>query len=97
MALSADLIEILVCPETRQPVALATEAQLTALNARVRGGEVRNRGGETVSEEIREGLVREDGRVLYPVDDGIPVMLVEESIELAPGADEASTGRTPGA
>ena len=34
---------------------------------------------------IAEGLLREDGRVLYPVDDGIPVMLIEESIEV-PGA-----------
>ena len=28
------------------------------------------------------GEVREDGKVLYPVDDGIPVMLVEQSIPL---------------
>jgi len=35
-----------------------------------------------VSQQIREGLVREDRRVLYVVDDGIPVMLVDESIEL---------------
>jgi uncharacterized protein YbaR (Trm112 family) len=27
-------------------------------------------------------LVREDERVLYPIDDGIPVMLIDESIEL---------------
>ena len=31
---------------------------------------------------LSEALVREDGKVLYPVDDGIPVMLIEESIEL---------------
>ena len=35
-----------------------------------------------VGKPITEGLVREDGRILYPVEDGIPVMLVEESIEL---------------
>ena len=27
-------------------------------------------------------LIREDGRIAYPVDDGIPVMLIEESIEI---------------
>ena len=32
--------------------------------------------------ELVEALIREDGRILYPVDDGIPVMLVEESVEL---------------
>jgi uncharacterized protein YbaR (Trm112 family) len=82
MPVPDDLIEILVCPETRQPVSPATAEQLAALNARVREGTLRNRGGDPVEKEIAEGLVREDGRVLYVVDDGIPVMLVEESIEL---------------
>jgi uncharacterized protein YbaR (Trm112 family) len=82
MPVSPELIEILVCPETRQPVQLATSAELEALNARVRAGLLRNRGGEAVPKPIAEGLVREDGKVLYPVDDGIPVMLIEESIEL---------------
>jgi uncharacterized protein YbaR (Trm112 family) len=82
MPVSPELIEILVCPETRQPVRLATSAELEALNARVRAGLLRNRGGEAVPKPIAEGLVREDGKVLYPVDDGIPVMLIEESIEL---------------
>ena len=39
--------------------------------------------GEAVESAISEALVREDGKVLYPVDDGIPVMLIEESIELS--------------
>ena len=35
-----------------------------------------------VAQQIEEGLLREDGKILYIVDDGIPVMLIEESIEL---------------
>ncbi len=79
---SADLVEILVCPETKQPVALATAEQLEKLNAAIREGSLRNRGGDAVKAELTEGLVREDGKILYPVDDGIPVMLIEESVEL---------------
>jgi uncharacterized protein YbaR (Trm112 family) len=82
MAVSPDLLEILVCPETKQPVALASDEILAALNQKIATGDVRNRGGEKVESPITEGLVREDGAVLYPVDDGIPVMLIEESIEL---------------
>jgi len=81
-SVSPELIEILVCPETRQPVAPASPELLERVNARIRAGEQRNRGGQPVGAVLREALVREDGRVLYPVDDGIPVMLVEESIEL---------------
>ena len=82
MPISSELLEILVCPETKQPVALAGEEILAQLNEKVAAGSVRNRGGDKVEKPITEGLVREDAAVLYPVDDGIPVMLVEESIEL---------------
>ncbi len=81
-SVSPELLEILVCPETKQPVAPAAAEVLTRLNEAVRAGSVRTRGGRAVVEPIAEGLVREDGRILYPVDDGIPVMLIEESIEL---------------
>jgi uncharacterized protein YbaR (Trm112 family) len=82
MSVSEELLEILVCPETKQPIALASEKVLRDLAQDIEAGKVRNRGGEKVTEPITEGLVREDGKILYPVDDGIPVMLIEESIEL---------------
>lgn len=79
---ATDLVEILVCPETKQPVRLANAAELAKLNARIQTGTVRNRGGTEVKQVLAEALIREDGRIAYPVDDGIPVMLIEESIEL---------------
>jgi uncharacterized protein YbaR (Trm112 family) len=82
MPVSSELLEILVCPETRQPIALASPEVLTQVNEKITAGALRNRGGEKVIKAIVEGLVREDGKILYPVDDGIPVMLIEESIEL---------------
>ncbi len=83
MSISPDLLEILVCPETKQPVALASEDILAKLNSEIAGERLRNRGGARVTSPIAEGLVREDGKILYPIDDGIPVMLIEESIELS--------------
>jgi uncharacterized protein YbaR (Trm112 family) len=82
MSVAADLIAILICPETKQPVAAATAAQLAAVNAAIRAGNAYNRAGARVEKELAEALVRQDGRALYPVEDGIPVMLVEESIAL---------------
>ena len=82
MPVNEELLEILVCPETRQPVKPASAEVLEKLAREVEAGRLRNRGGQPVSTPIAEGLVREDGKVLYPVDDGIPVMLIEESIEL---------------
>ena len=82
MPVSPELVEILVCPETKQPVAMASDDILAQVNEKVSAGSLRNRGGEKVEKAVSEALVREDGKMLYPVDDGIPVMLIEESIEL---------------
>lgn len=82
MPVSSELLEILVCPETRQPVKPASDEVIAKLNEKISAGELRNRGGEKVEQAIAEGLVREDGKILYVVDDDIPVMLIEESIEL---------------
>ena len=77
------LLDILVCPETKQPLRAAEAALLERLNASIREGSLTTRGGAKVSEQIVEGLVREDGSVLYPVRDDIPIMLIDESIQLS--------------
>lgn len=82
MPVNPELLEILVCPETRQPLTLAAASLLARLNAEIDAGRLRNRGGDKIAKHIDEGLVREDGKVLYIVDDDIPVMLIDESIEL---------------
>ena len=80
----AELLEILACPEDKTPVRLAETDELEALNQRIRAGDVTNRGGEAVTDEVTEGLVREDGKFLYPVRDDIPIMLIDEAIPLQP-------------
>ncbi len=79
----AELLEILACPENKTPVRLAEPAELDGLNERIRTGGVTNRGGEAVAEEVAEGLIREDGKFLYPVRDDIPIMLIDEAIPLS--------------
>lgn len=75
-----DLLAILACPESRQPLALADEATLQSLNDRIAGGGVQNMGGAEVAASLEAGLIREDGQVIYPVRDDIPVLLREEGI-----------------
>ncbi len=75
-----ELLAILACPETHQPLAEASRELLARVNARIARGEQKNVGGDTVSDALEEGLVREDGRIVYPVREGIPVLLVEEGL-----------------
>lgn len=85
-----ELLDILVCPETKQPVRTAEPELLERLNAAIRQGKVKTRDGSAVSEQVREGLVREDGSLLYPVRDDIPIMLIDEAIPL-PNSDDGTT------
>ncbi len=76
------LLDILACPVTHQPLALLGGDKLKALNAAIAGGGVRF-GDHEQTESLREALVTRDGKRLYRIDDGIPVLLPEEGVEAA--------------
>lgn len=80
--IAPQLLDILVCPETRSAVRPAAPDVLARVNAAVASGVLQNRGGSSVREPLDEGLLRDDGLVLYPVRDGIPIMLIDEAIPL---------------
>ncbi len=77
-----ELLAILCCPETKQEVSPAGEALITDLNGRIERGEIKNKAGQPVKEKLDGGLVRADKKILYPVREAIPVMLIEEGIPL---------------
>ncbi|MBX3413584.1 MAG: Trm112 family protein [Pirellulales bacterium] len=77
-----ELLEILVCPENHTRLTRADGELIRRLNEAVAAGRLRNRSGARVEERLDDGLVREDGTLLYAVRDGIPVMLVDEAIPL---------------
>ena len=77
-----ELLQILCCPETRQPVREAPEALLESVNRAIRDGSLKMPAGGEPAGALDGGLVREDGKFLYPVRNGIPIMLVEERIAI---------------
>ncbi|PYJ03193.1 MAG: hypothetical protein DME25_12965 [Verrucomicrobia bacterium] len=80
--LDTELLNLLCCPETHQAVRPADAALVAQLNQKVQASVLKNRVGQPVKEAIEGGLVRADGKFLYPVRRGIPVMLVDEAIPL---------------
>ncbi len=75
-----ELLAILCCPDTKQDVTLAGDGLIASLNARIEKGEVTNKSGQPVSEKLDGGLIRADRKILYPIREDIPVMLIEEGI-----------------
>jgi uncharacterized protein YbaR (Trm112 family) len=77
-----DLLAILCCPDTKQDVSLADTALITKLNEAVSRGQLKNKANKPVAEPLDGGLIRSDRKILYPIREDIPVMLIEEGIPL---------------
>jgi len=75
-----ELLDILCCPETKQDLTLIEGDVITKINAKIKEGKVKNRGGEVVKEPIDAGLLREDRKFIYPIREDIPIMLIDEAI-----------------
>lgn len=77
------LLNILRCPVTHKGLALARRDTLVRVNAAIEAGGLSNRDGKVLVNSLDDGLVTDDSKLLYPIADGIPVLLEGESISLA--------------
>jgi len=80
MPVDGKLLKLLCCPVSKIPLTRLTAIQFEHLNAAIESGGVRTVTGEPVTQTLQEGLVTEDGKVVYPVADGIPLLLEEHGI-----------------
>lgn len=76
------LLAILCCPVTHKGLSLAKKDLLGSVNDAIGEGKLSNRDGNVLETPLAEALVTDDGKLLYPVDDGIPVLLAGESVTL---------------
>lgn len=76
------LLEILCCPVTHKGLSLARKDMLDSINSAIADGKLTNQDGTVLQTGLTEALVTDDGKRLYPVNDGIPVLLEGESVTL---------------
>lgn len=74
---------ILVCPADRTPLSPASGQMVARLNRAIAAGQVTNHAGRLLEQPLDGGLVRADQTLLYPILDGIPILLADEAIPLA--------------
>jgi len=78
-----ELLNIIVCPETKQDLVIAENGIVEKINTLIENGELQNRSKQKVTEKIDGGLIQKDDRkYLYPIRDEIPILLIDESIAL---------------
>ncbi|HEY7671989.1 MAG TPA: Trm112 family protein [Gammaproteobacteria bacterium] len=83
MGFDKALLDIICCPVTHVPLELMTDGDLQRLNSFIAAKRIKSCADELVTETLQEALVTRDGRMAYPVRDGIPVLLEEQGILLA--------------
>ena len=76
------LLTILRCPVSHKGLSVVKKDKLAIINAAIDAGELRNHEGAALESPLTEALITDDGKRLYPVDDGIPVLLEDESISM---------------
>lgn len=83
MTISKDLLDILCCPDTKEDVHLISNEKIEIINKAITAGVVKIRNGEVETHSIDSGLLRADGKYLYPIRDDIPIMLIDEAIDMS--------------
>ena len=76
------LLTILRCPVTHKGLSVLKKDKLEKINKAIDAGKVSTHEGARVDEPLVEALVTDDGKRVYPVNDGIPVLLEGESIHM---------------
>lgn len=78
--LDAEFLAMVRCPEDHTKLALVDSATVARLNDAVDARRLKTRSGQLIDKRLDGALIREDRRVLYPIIDQIPILLIDEAI-----------------
>ena len=80
MSFSESLLDMVCCPVSHEPLIPLASSRLKKLNQAVETGEVLYVDHTPVIKPLKAALITRDGKVVYAVDQGIPVLLPDQGI-----------------
>ena len=80
MNLPDHLLDILCCPVSHEPLLPLSRGKLKKLNAAIAAGDLVFVDDKPVEKPLQAALITRDGKVVYAIEDGIPVLLPELGI-----------------
>ncbi len=80
MPIDKKLLEILCCPVSKTPLQPLPKDRLAKLNRAIEENQVQYVDGAQVKLPLTEALITEDGKVIYVIDDSIPILLEDQGI-----------------
>lgn len=78
--IEAHILEILACPATHRKLHPLGPDKLQLLNNRIASGRAIYVNGDTIVSPLQAALVTDNDTLIYPVEEDIPVLLVERGI-----------------
>jgi len=80
MALDPRFLSILCCPVSKRALRAVSRSRLGFVNDAIRANSVQTVNGTLVSAPLSDALISDDDKVIYRIDDGVPVLLPDEGI-----------------
>jgi len=77
-----ELLSIICCPISKQSLSFVTRKKLDELNKAINEGLIKTNEGNILNENITDALITDNGMIIYPIKDNIPVLLENKSIHL---------------
>jgi len=87
MTIPDHLLDILCCPVSHEPLRPLGKNRLKSLNRKVAEDEVLYVDGSPVESPIADALITRNDKVIYAIEDGIPVLLPDRGIGTAQFTD----------
>lgn len=76
------VLAMLICPASQQPLTLGDSKLTATVIEGIADGLITTVAGKRFDGSLEGLLVRQDGQVAYPIQDGIPLLLVESGLDL---------------